>query len=56
MMCVHCEATIQKALAAIGAKGRANSLSKEVVVTYGGDKLSDEAVRQAIIDAGYTIQ
>ena len=55
MMCVHCEATIEKALAALGAKAKANNLSKEVTVVYDGTLLDEARIRAAITDAGYTI-
>ena len=56
MMCVHCEGTIQRALAAIGAKAKANHLAKEVVVTYDAAQLTPDGIRQAIVEAGYTVQ
>ena len=55
MMCPHCEATIEKALAALGAKAKANSLNKEVVVRY-DDSIGEAQIRQAILDEGYRIQ
>ena len=55
MMCHHCEATIEKALAALGAKAKANSLNKEVTVRF-DDSVTPQQIRQAILDAGYQLQ
>ena len=56
MMCVHCEATITKALAALGVKARANHLAKEVVAVYDAARIDPAQIRQTILEAGYTVQ
>ena len=55
MTCVQSEATIQKALAALGAKAKANSLNKEVMVRYDAP-LTEAKIRQAILEAGYRLK
>ncbi len=55
MMCAHCEASVEKALAAVGVKAKADHLKKEVAVQYDGAKISIDEIRSAIQEAGYTV-
>ncbi len=54
MMCAHCQKHVEDALAAVaGVTGvDVNLKKKRAVVTLGGE-VSDEALVQAIKDAGY---
>ena len=53
MMCVHCAGRVEKALRALpGVHATVDLDSKTATVT--GD-ISDEALRRAVEDAGYTV-
>ena len=55
MMCEHCEKSVEKALAAMGVKAKADRTQKCVTVTYDAAKVSVEAMRAAITEAGFTV-
>lgn len=55
MMCAHCEASVEKALAALGVKAKADKDKKEVVVTYDAKKVSLDEMKAAIVEAGFTV-
>ncbi len=55
MMCGHCKAHVEKALNAIpGVSATVDLEKKEAVATVTGD-VSDDALKQAVADAGYTV-
>ena len=53
MMCAHCEMSVEKACASVGAKGKASKDDKCVVVSYNPQKVSREAIVAAINEAGF---
>ena len=55
MMCAHCEASVEKALAALGVKAKADRTAKQVTVHYDAAKVSVEAIKAAIVEAGFTV-
>ena len=52
MMCKHCAARVENAVASLGAKGEVN-LKKKTVTVEG--EVALDAVKKAIVDAGYTV-
>ena len=55
MMCAHCVAHVEKALNAIdGVTAKADLDQKLASVTLSKD-VSDETLRQAVVDAGYEV-
>ena len=55
MMCTHCKAAVEKALCAVPGVTAAEANLKEKLVTVSGDG-SVDAMKQAIIDAGFTVK
>jgi copper chaperone len=55
MSCQHCVNSIEKALQQIGANGKVDLNSKSVTVEYDENRLSLDAVREAIEDQGYDV-
>lgn len=53
MMCAHCQAHVDKALNAIDGISATVDLEKKTA-TVTGD-VSDEVLRKAVTDAGYTV-
>ncbi len=53
MSCGHCIAAVERALRDIGLTAKADLKSKAAVVTEGD--ASDEAIREAVEDAGYEV-
>ena len=56
MMCAHCEQSVEKALAALGVKAKADREKKQVAVTYDGKKVTVDEMKAAIEDAGFTVE
>ena len=58
MTCGHCELSVQEALnELVGVEGaNADHTKGEVELTYDASKVSDEELREAIEEAGYTLQ
>lgn len=55
MMCSHCEASVEKALAALGVKAKADHVAKIVTVQYNAAKVTVEDIKEAIREAGFTL-
>lgn len=53
MMCQHCVAHVKKALEGLGLKADVDLAAKRAVVE---GEASDDAIRQAITDAGYEVK
>lgn len=56
MMCAHCEASVEKALSALGVKAKADRTAKSVTVSYDAKKVSVEEMKAAIREAGFTAE
>lgn len=56
MMCAHCEASVEKALAALGVKAKADRNSKQVSVVYDAKKVSIEEMKAVIVAAGFGVE
>ncbi|NGQ95905.1 heavy-metal-associated domain-containing protein [Brevibacillus sp. SYP-B805] len=56
MSCNHCVATIEGALREIGASGKVDLAGKTVSVTFDEEKVSLEAVKEAIEEQGYDVK
>lgn len=55
MSCQHCVNAVEKALTELGAKGSVDLSSNSVTVEYDEDKISLDAVKEAIEDQGYDV-
>ena len=58
MGCGHCELSVQEALDELDGVERANAdhTKGEVELTYDTSKVTDEDLREAIEEAGYTLR
>ena len=58
MSCGHCELSVQEALYELDGVERANAdhAKGEVELTYDADRVTEEDLREAIEEAGYTLQ
>ena len=58
MSCGHCELSVQEALGELDGVEEANAdhTTGEVELTYDKNRISDEELREAIDEAGYTLQ
>jgi copper chaperone CopZ len=56
MMCEHCEKSVEKALAAVGVKAKADRIKKQVSVVYDPAKVGMDAIKAAIKEAGFTVE
>ncbi len=58
MSCGHCELSVQEALDELDGveKAKADHKAGEVELTYDSNKITDEELRKAIDEAGYTLQ
>ena len=58
MSCGHCESSVQEALGELDGVERANAdhTKGEVELTYDASKVTEEDLREAIDEAGYTLQ
>lgn len=55
MSCGHCVASVEKALAGIGASGKVDLAAKQVEVTFPEGTLTRETIALAIEDQGYDV-
>jgi len=55
MSCQHCVNAIERAVAALGAKGRADLANRTVEVEYDESRVSLDQVKAAIEDEGYEV-
>lgn len=57
MTCMHCKASVEKAVKGLaGVQSAAVDLAKKnVTVVYDGGRLSVDAIKEAITDAGYDL-
>jgi len=55
MMCGHCQASVTKAISSVNGVSSAsvNLADKEATVTYDPKKTTVDAIKAAIVDAGY---
>jgi copper chaperone CopZ len=55
MMCGHCQASVTKAILAVNGVSAAsvNLAGKEATVTYDPKKTNVDAIKAAVVDAGY---
>lgn len=58
MSCGHCEMSVQEALDELGGveRSKADHAKGEVELTYDENRVTDEDLREAIEEAGYTLQ
>jgi len=58
MSCGHCELSVQEALDELDGveRARADHTKGEVELTYDRDRVTEENLREAIEEAGYTLQ
>ena len=58
MSCGHCELSVQEALDELDGveKAKADHTKGEVELTYDAGKVTEEDLREAIQEAGYTLQ
>jgi len=58
MSCGHCELSVQEALDELDGVERANADHNkgEVELAYDADRVTEEDLREAIEEAGYTLQ
>lgn len=58
MSCGHCELSVQEALDELDGVEKANAdhTTGRVEVAYNAEKVTDEDLREAIDEAGYTLQ
>ncbi|MEG0918900.1 MAG: heavy metal translocating P-type ATPase [Anaerovoracaceae bacterium] len=54
MMCKHCQANVEKAIAAVGAKADVNLETKKVEISMDRE-IKDDVLAEAITDAGYQV-
>jgi copper chaperone len=55
MSCNHCVNSVEGALKNLGAKGKVDLAIGQVTVEYDENKLSLEAIKEAIDEEGYTV-
>ena len=55
MMCGHCQASVTKAISSVGGVSavKVNLADKQATVTYDPKKTNVDAIKAAIVDAGY---
>lgn len=58
MSCGHCELSVQEALDELDGveRSKADHTTGRVELTYDEDRVTDESLREAIQEAGYTLQ
>ncbi len=58
MSCGHCESSVQEALDELDGveKAKADHTTGEVELTYDASRVTEEKFREAIDEAGYTLQ
>lgn len=55
MSCNHCLNAVEGAVKSVGATGKVDLPTKKVTVDFDENKVSLEAIKQAIVDQGYDI-
>ncbi|MEG0018735.1 MAG: cation transporter, partial [Hydrogenoanaerobacterium sp.] len=56
MMCEHCKMAVEKALVAVpGVSGAAVKLDAKMAVVTSKEEISDEKLKAAVTEAGYTV-
>lgn len=55
MSCNHCVNAIEKTMKELGAQGKVDLASKLVEVQYDENKLSEQAIKDAIEEQGYDV-
>ncbi|UHA73853.1 cation transporter [Paenibacillus sp. 481] len=55
MTCGHCKASVEKAVAGVGAEAQVDLASKQVTVQYDAATTNEQAIRTAIEDQGYDV-
>ena len=55
MMCSHCSGRVEQALNAIEGVSAAVNLEKKTAFIDAADSVSEEALKKAVADAGYTV-
>ena len=57
MMCGHCQASVSKAISSVVgvSAAKVNLANKEATVTYDPKKTNVDAIKAAIVDAGYEV-
>ena len=55
MMCGHCQASVTKAISSVGGISavKVNLADKQATVTYDPKKTNVDAIKSAIVEAGY---
>lgn len=58
MSCGHCEMSVQEALDELDGveRSKADHTTGEVELTYNADRVTDENLREAIEEAGYSLR
>jgi len=54
MMCGHCAAHVERALAALGAQVKVD-LAKKIAVVTAAQEIPDEVLKEAVRNAGYEV-
>ncbi len=55
MSCNHCLNAVEGAVKSVGATGKVDLPTKKVTVDFDENKVSLDAIKQAIVDQGYDI-
>jgi copper chaperone len=55
MSCGHCVSSVEKAVSSLGAAAKVDLPSKTVSVEYDENKVSLDAIKEAIVDQGYDV-
>ena len=55
MMCAHCSGRVEKALNAVPGVSATVDLEKKTATVHAEPQVTDDALRQAVTDAGYTV-
>lgn len=56
MMCMHCAKAVEKALGGVeGVTGVTVSLEEKQAVVEGTDTMKEDALKAAVVDAGYEV-
>ena len=55
MMCAHCSGRVEKALNAVPGVSATVDLEKKTATVHAEPQVADDALRQAVTDAGYEV-
>lgn len=55
MSCNHCVKSVEGAVKELGAEAKVDLAAKSVTIAYDGDKVTVEAIKEAIEDQGYDV-